>query len=121
MGSILEVLADKSVGGKMDVKTLSLTPAPMKREDSSGLAWRASTDILQKHLNERNLKEAEEIETLKTNVHELQKETNTKAEDIMKLQSECTKWKHTAELLMQERDEKNVTVTSKVVVDSGFP
>jgi len=84
----------------------SLSPAPMTPSDSSGLAWKATTHILEKQLNEKNESEHEEIETLRFNVDELQKETSAQNEQLLQMQNDRNKWKHESELLMQERDMK---------------
>lgn len=102
--------------GQMDQIMLCLTklsgaekglpPPPMTPSDSSGLAWKATTHILEKQLNEMNDCEHEEIETLRLNVDELQKETSAQTEQLLNMQNDRNKWKHEAELLMQDRDMK---------------
>ena len=40
------------------------------------------------------------------NVDELQKETSAQTEQLLNMQNDRNKWKHEAELLMQDRDMK---------------
>lgn len=81
-----------------------LAPSRMVPFDSTGIAWKATANILEDKLNEKRSCEAEKIETLRLNVEELQKETSTQNEQIQDMTNERNKWKHQAELLRQEME-----------------
>jgi hypothetical protein len=83
-----------------------LSPQAMMPLDSTGIAWKATATILEDQLNEKMNCEAEELETLRLNVEELQKETSTQNEQIQDMTNERNKWKHQAELLRQEMEQE---------------
>lgn len=91
-----------------------LAPAPLVPQDSMGAAWKATAKILEDRLNEKMADEAEELETLRLNVEELQKETSTQNEQIQDMTNDRNKWKHQTELLLQEREEKEHGVTDLI-------
>jgi len=88
-------------------KDLSLSPMPMTPADSSLSAWKATSNILEKQLNIKMSSENEEIENLKLNVDELQKETTNQTDALLQMTTERNKWKHASELMMQEKDRKS--------------
>lgn len=92
-----------------------LSPSPMVPLDSSGIAWKATASILEDQLNEKRSNEAEEMETLRLNVEELQKENSTQSEQISEVTSDRNKWKHQAELLQQEMSEMSHEFKKKKV------
>lgn len=92
------IMSKLNVDSQSSSPTEDLTPAEMKRQDSSVHAWRAATNILQ----DRWHNDEKQLEVLKGNANELQRQLVDAEERIQKLHSEKNQFQHTAELLQQK-------------------
>lgn len=77
-----------------------------EKNDSRVMAWKATADLLQSTLNERDTDSNRETESLRGNIEELQRETSTKTEEIQDLTNDRNKWQHQSELWRQRVEER---------------
>lgn len=96
------IMSKLSVDSQTPSPTDDLTPAPMMKVDSSADAWRAAASILQDRINDRSVNDEKQLEVLKGNAEELQRQLLDAEEKLQKLHAEKNKYQHEKEILQQK-------------------